>query len=132
MIVLDTSSLIAVLLGEAVKDKLVDSTKGQTLVAPQSLHWEIPNAFSAMFKRNPPRLTLTEAKEALDLYRTIPIRFVDIDLGRATELAHLLNIYAYDAFMLAAAERYNAPLLSLDRRCQEAARTVGITVMEVQ
>ena len=131
MIVIDTSSLIAVLLGEAVKEQLVELTKGRTLLAPQSLHWEIPNAFSAMFKRNPARLTLAEAQAALALYQTIPVRFVEIDLSRATEIAHTLNLYAYDAFMLAAAERHKAPLLSLDERCKDAARTLGIPVMEV-
>lgn len=131
MIVVDTSSLIAILLGEATKDRLVELTEGQTLIAPRSLQWEIPNAFSAMFKRKPPRLTLEEAKEALRIYRSIPVRFVDVDLERATEIAHELDIYAYDAFMLAVAERHRAPLLSLDRRCNDAARRLGITVLEV-
>ena len=132
MVIIDTSSLIAVLLGEAAKSQLVEVTEGQMLAAPQSLHWEIPNAFSAMFKRNPPRLTLEEAQAALALYQSIPIRFVDVDLGRTTEIAHLLNICAYDAFMLAAAERYQAPLLSLDKRCKDAARALNIPVLEVE
>lgn len=85
-----------------------------------------------MFKRNPPRLTLEEARKALTLYQGIPIRFVEVDLGRATGIAHVLDIYAYDAFMLAAAERYQAPLLSLDKRCKDAARALSISVLEVE
>jgi len=131
VIVIDTSSLIAILLGETIKQNLIEVTKGQSLIAPQSLHWELPNAFSAMFKRNPARLTLEEAKEALSIYQSIPIRFVDIDLGRATEIAHQLNIYAYDAFMLTTAEHYKAPLLSLDKRCNEAAQNLGLKVLEL-
>ena len=85
-----------------------------------------------MFKRNPPRIELGEAKEALAIYQTIPIRFVDIDLGRAIEIAQMLNIYAYDAFMLATAERYKAPLLSLDKRCKDAAQILKLAVLEVE
>lgn len=131
MITVDTSSLIAILLGEPIKPKVIESTRKRTLIAPHSLHWEIPNAFSAMFKRNPPRLSLDQSKEALNIYKEIPIRFVEIKLERATEIAHFLNIYAYDAYMLAAAERYNAPLLTIDERCKEAARTLKIPVLEI-
>lgn len=131
MITLDTSALIAILLGEASKPSLIEVTKGQELIAPGSLHWEISNAFSAKFKRNPPLLSLDEAKEALSIYKMIPIRFVDTDLARALEIAHDLNIYAYDAYILATVERYKAPLLSLDKRCMDLAKDLGLSVVEV-
>jgi len=131
MITLDTSALIAILLGEASKPELIALTRGHDLIAPQSLHWEIANAFSAKFKRNPQTLSLEETKEALDIYKMIPLRFVDIDLARAVEMAHELNIYAYDAFMLAATERYQAPLLSLDSRCVDLAKKLKLPVLEV-
>ena len=50
-IVIDTSALIAVIVGESERDKIIDLTKGQTLIGPGSIPWEIGNAFSAMFKR---------------------------------------------------------------------------------
>ena len=131
MITLDTSALIAILLGEASKPRLIELSKGRELIAPQSLHWEIANAFSAKFKRNPQTLSLREAKEALDIYKIIPIKFMAIDLARAVEIAHKLNIYAYDAFMLAATERYQAPLLSLDSRCLDLAKELNLPVLEV-
>lgn len=131
MITLDTSALIAILLGEASKPELVRLTKGHELIAPQSLHWEMANAFSAKFKRKPRTLSLEEARAALELYKTIPLRFVDIALDRAVEIAHELDIYAYDAFMLAATERYSAPLLSLDNRCIALAKELELPVLEV-
>ncbi|CAN5842255.1 type II toxin-antitoxin system VapC family toxin [soil metagenome] len=131
MITLDTSALIAILLGEASKPRLIELTKGQELIAPQSLQWELANAFSAKFKRNPQTLSLEEAKEALDIYKLIPIRFVDTDLARAVEMAYELGIYAYDAFMLATTERYQAPLLSLDIRCTALAKELKLPVLEV-
>ena len=128
-VVIDTSAIIAVILGEPERDALIDMTDGVQLMAPPSLHWEIGNALAAMFRRG--RIDLTQAHDALALYRSIAIRFVNIDLEHALALAYQHNIYAYDAYMLACALRYNNPLLSLDARLNTAARAAGITVMEV-
>lgn len=59
-LVVDTSVILAVLLNEPHRQKILDITKGAELYAPASLHWEIGNAFSAMFKQN--RLTLDQAQ----------------------------------------------------------------------
>lgn len=50
-IVVDTSVIIAVIVDEPEKARLIESTKGASLIAPGSLYWEIGNAFSAMLKR---------------------------------------------------------------------------------
>ena len=49
--VVDTSAILAVVLGEAQKRRLEERTRGLDLIAPLSLKWEIGNALSAMFKR---------------------------------------------------------------------------------
>ncbi|MCD4817214.1 MAG: type II toxin-antitoxin system VapC family toxin [Candidatus Cloacimonetes bacterium] len=58
-IVIDTSVLISVIVGEPERSRIVEFTIGNTLIGPESIPWEIGNAFSAMFKQN--RLTLKEA-----------------------------------------------------------------------
>ena len=50
-IVVDTSTIIAVIVGESEKDRLIDLTKDAIVVAPASIDWEVGNAFSAMLKR---------------------------------------------------------------------------------
>ncbi len=50
-IVMDTSALIAVILNEPEKKTIIKATAGNTLVGPESIRWEIGNAFSAMFKQ---------------------------------------------------------------------------------
>jgi predicted nucleic acid-binding protein len=72
-IVVDTSVVIAVITNEKHKEQLIVTTKGADLIAPSSLHWEIGNAFSAMFKRG--RISLDQAKGAIKSYGDIPIRF---------------------------------------------------------
>lgn len=129
VLVIDASAIIAVLVNESERETLLRLTQGADLLAPASVHWEIGNAFSAMLKRR--RVTLTQAVEAIEMYLTIPIRMVEVELAEALELAQRLNIYAYDAYLLACAARYKAPLLSLDRDLVAAATTIGLDVIRV-
>jgi hypothetical protein len=73
---------------EAHKRRLIETTKSAELIAPSSLHWEVGNAFSAMFRRN--RITLKQSIAALNAYRQIPLRFHDIELTTAIQLSHRL------------------------------------------
>jgi predicted nucleic acid-binding protein len=129
MLVIDTSAIIAVLINESHKQQLLKLTDGETLIAPLSLHWEIGNALSAMLKRN--RMTHEQAQLAVDSYECIPIRFVEISLSHAVEIAAQQKIYAYDAYMLACALKYRTPLLTLDQGLEQTARHLGINILEV-
>ncbi len=71
------------------------------LLAPGSVHWEVGNAFSALLKRS--RLGLPEVQAAPAAYGWIPIRFVDVDLAGALELANRFGLYAYGAYLMACA-----------------------------
>lgn len=129
-LVIDTSAIIAVLVRESDRAALVEVTAGADLLAPPSVHWEVGNAFSAMFKRR--RLTLRQAHRALEAYRRIPIRFSDVRLGQALEVSKGLDIYAYDAYVIACALQHRCAVLSLDRGLVEAATRAGIATVEVQ
>ena len=128
-VITDTSSIVAVILNEPTKPALLKLTQGADFVAPSSVHWEIGNALSAMFKRK--RITLEEAKTALENYRQIPITFVEVPLDSAVQIAEQLNIYAYDAYLLSCALQRNAPLISLDKALIQSAKRLNITVLEV-
>jgi predicted nucleic acid-binding protein len=127
-IVVDASVLIAVLTGEPARDQLIARTQGADLLAPGSVHWEIGNAFSALLKRR--RLKLPEVQAALASYAQIPIRFVEVELATALELADRFGLYAYDACLMACARRQRAPLLTLDARLGRAAREAGVELVE--
>jgi predicted nucleic acid-binding protein len=77
-VVVDTSAVIAVIVGEAERAKLIEMTKDTTIVGPPSLDWEVGNAFSAMVRRS--RITAEQAIEAIDAYQQIPLEIVAIDL----------------------------------------------------
>lgn len=130
LLVIDTSVIIAVIINEAHKKNLIRLTKGANLIAPSSLHWEIGNAFSAMFKRK--RISLEQARKALTAYRHIPIQISEIGLDVALELSSMLNVYAYDAYFIACALKHKSPLLTIDSGLREAAKMGGVVAREVK
>jgi predicted nucleic acid-binding protein len=128
-LVVDTSIIIAVIANEPEKPALVAQTQGADLFAPLSLHWEIGNAFSAMFKSQ--RITLLQAQSAIEIYKQIPLNLMEVDLKQAIELSSRFNIYAYDAYVIACALNQNCSLLSLDAGLVRAAKSAGVSVLEI-
>ena len=128
-LVVDTSAIVAVLVRERHRAVLVKVATGAELVAPPSVHWEIGNAFSALFKRR--RMTLRQAVRAVEAYHHIPIRFSDVELGDALEISHRLDVYAYDAYVIACAIKHRCPLLSLDHGMVSAASRAGVETVEI-
>lgn len=128
-LVADTSIIITVIANEPEKPWLVSKTQGYELFAPRSLYWEIGNAFSAMIKRG--RITLEQAKAAIEVYEQIPLNLVDVDLKQALEIAEKHKIYAYDAYLIACALNRGCPLLTLDGGLSYAAQAAGVEVWEV-
>jgi predicted nucleic acid-binding protein len=124
LLTVDTSVLIAVAADEPHKPALIEAARGADLVGPASVPAEIGNALSAMFKRG--RISLEEARRVLAAYQSIPIRLIDLDLGRAVALAKRLGIYAYDAYVIDCALSLDSPLLSLDGGQREAAQRAGV------
>ncbi|MGE0129663.1 MAG: type II toxin-antitoxin system VapC family toxin [Blastocatellales bacterium] len=112
-LVVDTSTIIAVIANEPEKPLLIAKTQGYELVAPRSLYWEIGNAFSAMIKRG--RITLEQATLAVEIYEQIQINLIDVDLKQALEIVDQRKVYAYDAYMIACALNRGCPLLTLNR-----------------
>jgi len=128
-IIVDASVLIAVVVNEPNKQQLVEITREAELIAPLSVHWEIGNAFSAMLKHQ--RVTLAQAIEAIEAYAKIPVRFVEVELVDSLTLADELELYAYDAYLLRCAVKYRSPLLTLDKKLIQAAKSQKIPVLEV-
>jgi predicted nucleic acid-binding protein len=129
-IVIDTSALLAVVAMEPERTELIRLTRGATLVAPSSVHWEVGNTLSAMFKRK--AIELDDALKVLDGYASIPVRLVDPSLRQAVQLCRELNVYAYDAYVIACAINQRAPILSLDNVLNERARSLKLDVIEVK
>ena len=128
-IVIDTSAVMATILDEPERARLVELSRGADLLAPGSQRWELGNAFSALFRKK--RLDLPRALAAVRVYETIPIQYVDVELAKALNTADTLGIYAYDAYMIVCAIDHKAPLLTLDRSLRRRAENLNVAVLEV-
>jgi predicted nucleic acid-binding protein len=125
----DTSVIMAVILNEPSKPRLLERTRTSELLSAPTLHWEVGNSLTALFKRA--RIDLEQAKKALESLRRIPVRLAEIDLEASVELAKEQGIYAYDAYILECARKYRTPLLSLDGSQRQIAIKLGLEVLEV-
>jgi predicted nucleic acid-binding protein len=129
LVVIDTSAVIAVLTSEPERPRLVRATQRADLAAPASVHWEVGNALSALLKRR--RVGRSDLPLLLDAYEHIPIRFLDVDLALALEIAAEHGLYAYDAYLITCALAQRAPLLSLDQGLGRAAEAAGVQLLEL-
>ena len=127
--VVDASILLAVLMSEPERARIVDLTKDVDLIAPSPVHWEVGNALSSMLKRG--RLSLGQAVTVLKNYEKIPIRFVEVSLHDSIRISADRKICAYEAFLIACARDQRCRLISLDTAPLQASADSGIQVVEV-
>lgn len=128
-LVVDTSVLIAVLVSEPERTKIINQTESFDLLAPGSVHWEIGNALAAMLKRK--RINIDQVKTVLQAYENIPIRLRDADMEMAMDIAAQYDLYAYDAYVIACARENRCSLISLDKNLLQAARRARVSILEV-
>ena len=80
-------------------------------------------------KRN--SIELLEAEKALEIYKSIPIKFLDVPLERTLYITKKFRMYAYDAYLIQCAEQTSSPLLSLDKGLINIAKEMGIKTLEI-
>jgi predicted nucleic acid-binding protein len=129
-IVADASAILAVLLDEKLRSKIVQITYGFEVISPPSLPWEVGNALSANVRRG--RLTHAEANRAIKDFMVMDIRLTDIDLVEAMGISNQFGIFAYDAYVLDCAKMNKTPILSLDHAMVGIAREMGISVIDLE
>jgi len=128
-LVLDTSIVIALLASDEEQEYLFELIAGYDFVCSESIVPEVGNAISAMFKRG--RITLVQGIALVDGFLQLDIQRVACNLTRALNISQAYHLYAYDSYVLECAERYHIELITLDRRMNEVAQQLGISVIEV-
>ncbi len=127
-IVSDSSAFLAVALNENDREWVIEKTMGLNLVSPEVLPYEIGNALIGMKRKS--RLNEQEIIRAFDISQKIAVKLVPIKIYEAIKTAIKFNIYAYDAYYLQCCIENSLPLISLDDRMCEVARSLGIKVVE--
>jgi predicted nucleic acid-binding protein len=123
--VVDASAFGALLFGESAKPWVQDQTRGEVLIAPRMLHFELGNVCWVKMRRNP-----NEADALLTVWMDwaseSPVMVVDIDLIDTLRLAREHHLTFYDASYLWLAQERAADLISLDGQLVRAARRLGL------
>ncbi len=128
-VIVDSSVVLAVVLAEPERHRIIDATRGLELCSPEILPYEVGNALSAMVRRQ--RLATTAALAAWRSFSMIPVRLLACDISAALQLAVARKIYAYDAYFLQTANKSGQTLFTLDRAMQRIAADLGIETIEV-
>jgi predicted nucleic acid-binding protein len=127
-IIADASAFLAVVLNEGDRDWVIHKTTGRSIISPEVLPYEIGNALIAVKRKG--RLNDREILRAFDLSQRIAVKLVSVKIHDAMKIALRFNIYAYDAYYLQCCLENKLPLISLDDRMCNIARSLGIKVVE--
>jgi predicted nucleic acid-binding protein len=126
-IVSDASAFLAVVLDEESRGWVIERTSDCTLVSPEILPYEIANALIAVKRKG--RLTNREVLKAFDISQGIPVKLVSVSVRDALRIAVKHSIHAYDAFYLQCCIETKLPLISLDNRMCDVARSLSLKVV---
>lgn len=95
-----------------------------TVCAPDQIFVELTSAFLGASRGKSPRLTVNEAKEAIEHIASLPFVIFRTrskkSLQRALEIAHQFNQRAYDCIYVALAERKKVEFWTGDQRLYNA------------
>lgn len=113
-------------------DRVLVALKGQTLVVPAVWGLEITNALLTGERRK--RLKRPEILRFVALLEGLSIlqdgQAVSESVNNVLPLARDYDLSAYDAAYLELAMRHSAPLATLDRDLQKAAKRAGIRIFQ--
>lgn len=132
--VLDASAALSWCFDEAESQRtkpVLAAMESMTAIVPAIWQLEVANGLASGERRG--RADDERIKTFLDMLRTLPI---EVDLESAHQamtlvlpLARRLQLTSYDASYLDLATRLGAPLATLDRRLEAAARSLGVPLL---
>lgn len=127
-IVSDASVFLAVALSETEREWVIEKTTGCSVISPEVLPYEIGNALIAVRRKG--RLNDRDILRAFEISQKIAVRLVPVKIHDAMKMAAKFNIYAYDAYYLQCCVENRLPLISLDNRMCDVAKSLGVKVVE--
>jgi predicted nucleic acid-binding protein len=89
--------------------------------------YEILNALTKMMKKQV--IEKERMLNAFKYFQKIPIKTIEINFGKALEIAWEYKVYAYDACYLEVAKRLNLSLLTFDRNMIKVGKELGINIL---
>lgn len=121
--------VLTALLNEPKRKDVIKITKRAYLISPETIHCKIGNAITSLIKCK--RINNEMGKSIFKSFQQIPLRLVQVNIEDALDRAFTFNIYAYDAYYLECAQRMHFPLLTLDNKLKNVAKSMKISVWEI-
>ncbi|MFW6089858.1 MAG: type II toxin-antitoxin system VapC family toxin [Gemmatimonadota bacterium] len=124
VVVVDASALAALLFGEPDARDVATALEGHDLSAPSLLRYELASVYLKKVRRYAARRSALTS-----MLRAYPLLAIDEVQPAADDIARLAedtDSTAYDAAYLWLAQLLGAPIVTLDRRLAEAARSLGL------
>ena len=114
ILVVDASAIAAVLYGETEGATIQAHVRGETMIAPDLIDYELANASLRKARRQPE--LAASLLMMLTKLRTLSIRRERVPALEAAELALQTGLSAYDASYLWLALAHDVELVTLDKR----------------
>jgi len=127
-ILLDASAIMAIILNEPNKEKIIKFTKNSIILSPEVISFEIGNALINLFRRG--KITEEELLAAYRNFSLIPLRIIKVDIEKALKIACKYKIYAYDAYYLETACRLKLSLITFDESMKRVGASLKINILE--
>jgi predicted nucleic acid-binding protein len=116
--VVDASAVAAILFDEPCAEQTAARLGASTLVAPALLEYELGNVCWKKCRRHPEQAEAI--RKSLRLFAALEVQLHDVNATEVLELAHRVDVSFYDASYLWLARQLGLPLVTLDKRLQQA------------
>jgi predicted nucleic acid-binding protein len=126
-ILVDASAIMAVIMEEPGRERVINLTKNAVIVSPNIVGCEIGNGLTKMMRKK--IIDKKEMIESIQYFKRLSIKLVEIDLEKALNIAWEYKIYAYDAYYLESAKRLNLSLLTFDENMGRIGKEIGLTIL---
>ena len=127
-VLLDASAIMAIILNESNRDKVIKITENALLLSPEIISFEIGNALINLNRKQ--KISEEELLGAYKKYTSIPLRIMRINIEKSLRIAYKFHIYAYDAYYLEIASRLRLPLITFDEQMKRVALSLNIIVLD--
>ena len=128
-ILLDASAVMAIILNEPNRDKVIKLTENTILISREVISFEVGNALVNLYRRQ--KISEDGLFEAYKNFTLMPLRIVKVNVENALKIACNHKVYAYDAYYLEIAYRLKIPLITFDAQMKRAGMDLRINIPEV-
>jgi predicted nucleic acid-binding protein len=122
--VVDSSAVCAVIFLEPGAEKIQTRLDASRVIAPELLAFEVSNVFVTKCRTRTADIGILS--QQFDAFLDAQLEYRVVDFEAVAEIAIRTKLSAYDASYLYLAQKLDSELVTLDRRLEQVARSLGV------